>query len=71
MPETMQARFYIIDARPDGSADVYLFLPEKEIRIVRGVIPWEGMEEDIRTRYDAWCASAETIMKGLHNNGLD
>lgn len=30
-------------------------------RVVRGVIPWDGLEDDIRTRYEAWCESGEVI----------
>lgn len=70
LPANREKRFYDIRPQNDGTADVYL-TPGDAILAVRGVIPWEGMEEDIRTRYDAWCASAEVIMKGLHNNGLD
>ena len=29
--------------------------------VVRGVTPFEGLEEDIRARYDAWCESAEEV----------
>ena len=31
------------------------------VRIVRGVVPWEGIEDDIRARYHAWCESAEVV----------
>lgn len=67
-------RFYRIDPQKDGIVDIYL-VPEateygdatdaKEyditLLIVRGVVPWNGMEEDIRSRYDSWCESAEKI----------
>ena len=59
-------RFYAIDQRKDGTADVYL-IPyvreyETEVRVVRGVVPWDGMEEDIRERFYAWCESGEMIL---------
>lgn len=60
---------------PDGdTVDVYL-RPEitiydtdagvreydVRVRVMRGVVPWDGLEDDIRTRFDAWCAEAEVI----------
>ena len=66
--------FYSITENEDGTADVFLNphadtdLTTEEarehgltIRVVRGVEPWDGMEEDIRRRYDAWCESGEEI----------
>lgn len=67
-------KFYEIVPLEDGTADVYLtpngtvYVAEDGFReydatvlLVRGVATWEGMEEDIRRRYDSWCASAEDI----------
>lgn len=65
---------YSIVPQVDGTVDVYL-RPEVQVyhtdlgirefdmtvRLVRGVIPWDGLEEDIRARYQAWCDSAEVI----------
>lgn len=31
------------------------------VRVIRGVIPWDGLEDDIRARFDAWCETAEVI----------
>ena len=31
------------------------------VGILRGLVPWEGLEEDIRRRWDDWCAEAERI----------
>ena len=31
------------------------------VRLVRGIVPWDGLEEDIRARYEAWCESGEVI----------
>lgn len=73
-PKRSGRRFYAIDDNGDGTADVYL-MPEVtvyhtedgfreydvQVRIVRGVIAWDGMEADIRARYEAWCESAEVI----------
>ena len=67
-------RFYAINDNGDGTVDVYL-MPDvtvyptedgfKEydvsVRIVRGVVPWDGLEQDIRARFMAWCESAEVI----------
>lgn len=67
-------KFYEITPGNDGTVDVYL-RPEvttydtdmglKEydvrVRVVRGVVPWDGMEDDIRVRFDAWCETAEVI----------
>lgn len=67
-------RFYSIVENDDGTVDVYLApvvytyntdLGIKEyditVTIVRGVEPWDGMEDDIRRRFDAWVESGETI----------
>ena len=67
-------KFYEIVKQKDGTADVYLipngtvYVTEDGFReydatvlLVRGVASWDGMEEDIRRRYDSWCASAEDI----------
>jgi len=67
-------RFYSIDDNGDGTVDVYL-MPDvtvyptedgfKEydirVRVVRGIVPWDGLEQDIRARFMAWCESAEVI----------
>lgn len=69
-----RGKFYEIMPGNDGTVDVYL-RPEvtaydtnvgvKEydvrVRVVRGVVPWDGMEDDIRARFDAWCETAEVI----------
>lgn len=31
------------------------------VRVVRGIVPWNGLEQDIRARFMAWCESAEVI----------
>lgn len=67
-------RFYGILQNEDGTVDVYLKPEiqtyrtedgEKEydgtVGILRGLVPWEGLEEDIRRRWDDWCAEAERI----------
>lgn len=69
-----EKQFYRIVPGDDGTVDVYLH-PEvtaydtdigvKEydvrVRVVRGVVPWDGMEDDIRARFGAWCETAEVI----------
>lgn len=66
-------RFYSIEENEDGTVDVYLAPDgtvyrtdegveyDVDLHVVRGVEPWEGLEEDIRARYDAWCESGEVI----------
>lgn len=67
-------RFYCIQDNEDGSVDVYLnpklyplSTPDGAIDydisviVVSGVIPWAGMEDDIRARYDSWIQSGEKI----------
>lgn len=65
----------MIDPQTDGTVDVYLApdavlyrtedgLMECEcmtVRIVKGVIPWPGLEADIRKRYYDWIGVADTI----------
>ena len=67
-------KFYSIVWREDGLVDVILS-PELKVyetdcgirefdisaRIVRGVEPWPGLEDDVRMRYEAWCESGEVI----------
>lgn len=74
---TRERVFYrIIKNKDDGTVDVWL-TPGTAVPIydsltgrydynfrilaVRGLIPWDGMEEDIRNRYTDWVASAEEI----------
>lgn len=65
--------FFEIIPGDDDTVDVYL-RPEitvydtfgvreydVRVRVVRGVIPWDGLETDIRMRFNAWCDSAEVI----------
>lgn len=67
-------RFYVILDNGDGTADVYLrpdALPTAPrdgetfdnmgAILVRGVERTEGLENDIRERFDDWCASGETV----------
>lgn len=73
-PSEKGRRFYAIEEQPDGTVDVYLSpviciydtcFGVKEydisIRVVRGVIPWDGIEDDIRSRFDSWCECGEVI----------
>lgn len=73
-PRDRPRKFYEIVPAGDGFVDVYL-APDvvvydtdigiKEydmtVRVVRGIVPWSDIEEDIRARYDAWCKTAEEI----------
>lgn len=73
-PLHRERRFYSIEENSDGTVDVYLIpsfaiyrTPDGfaeydiDIRVVRGITPWDGLEEDIRRRYEAWCESGEAI----------
>ncbi len=66
--------FYSIEPQEDGTVDVYLApavtvydtdigVKEYDIsfRVVKGVVPWPDMENDIRARYDAWCESGTLV----------
>lgn len=66
--------FYSIHENDDGLLDIYLrpdVMPIKtpdgftdydiSVLVVRGVEPFDGIEDDIRERYHAWCDSAEMI----------
>ena len=68
------SRFFTICDNRDGTVDVFLNPTivtyetadgfkeyDIEVKAVRGIVPWDGLEEDIRRRYDAWCESGETI----------
>ena len=52
--------FYSIQPNGDGSVDV-LLRPRDRLLIVKGVVPWDGMEDDIRARYGAWCDLAAPV----------
>ena len=66
--------FYSIRENENGTVDVYLrpeILPLKAdngfvdydvcVIVVKGVEPYDGLEEDIRARYDDWCESGEVV----------
>ena len=57
--------FYAVHQRDDGTVDVHLMPFDGMTLIVCGVVPWDGMEDDIRARYYAWCESAQFDRKGL------
>lgn len=73
-PRDHPGKFYSIEEQGDGTANVYL-IPNGQIydtdigikefdvdlRVVRGIEIFPGMEEDIRMRYEAWLESAEII----------
>lgn len=73
-PTRKGRQFYELLPREDGTIDIFLnprvyplTTPEGatdydvRVLVVRGVTPFEGLEEDIRARYDAWCESAEEV----------
>lgn len=67
-------RFYSVQRNKDGTLDVYLHpdklskIPEELMKydeiflVVKGVEPFDGIEEDIRCRFSSWCESAEVIV---------
>ena len=73
LPRDHPREFYRIEPRSDGTVDVLLKpdtglmfrggLPtvEHTVIIVEGIEPWDGLEDDIRRRYDAWCVSGKRI----------
>ena len=73
LPAT-EMRFYYIQPNDDGTVDVYLNPDVTEYRtedghreydiavlVVRGIVPWDGLEDDIRSRFDDWCESGDRI----------
>lgn len=62
--------FYEIIDNEDGTADIYLdtgtTFPDDEgdcrFRILKGVEIWDGLEEDVRRRFDDYYQSAKVIM---------
>lgn len=68
-------KYYDLIAQPDGTVDVYLMpaacvwdadlggvrLYGCGLRVVRGVVPWDGLEGDVRARFDVWCEAAEMV----------
>ena len=53
--------FYALRENDDGTLDVFL-CPDDRRLVVRGVEPFDGVEEDIRARYDAWCEAGEEVV---------
>lgn len=61
-PPEQGRRFYEIRQREDGHVDVYLTPILGHLIVVWGVEPRDDLEDDIRLRYGAWCASGEVIV---------
>ena len=53
-------QFYCIQPNGDGTVDV-LLRPGDRLLVVKGIVPWDGLDDDVRTRYGAWCDAAEPI----------
>lgn len=73
-PPKYGRRFYHIQDNADGTVDIFLnprpmpmTTPEGvadydiSICVVRGVVPFDGLEEDIRRRFCAWCEIGKEI----------
>ena len=70
----MERKCYAILENADGTVDVLLRPlvsrfdtptgPEYDVElyIVRGVVPWDGIENDIVSRFNDWRESAEIII---------
>lgn len=67
--------FYTIMPNDDGTVDVYLALHSENyptedgltehdatFSVVRGVVPWEGLYEEVRHNYYAWCEAGEKVV---------
>ena len=71
LPVNRGRRFYFVHGNDDGTVDVYLWpksgIDDTAILVVKHVQPFDGLEDDIRERYAAWCDSAEVITKGGEN----
>ena len=52
---------YLIPSAQTYHTDVGVDEYDIDLRVVRGVVPYQGLEDDIRCRYEAWCDSAEVI----------
>lgn len=54
-----EERYFSIRKDEDGTVDVILRTESAghdiSVRVIRGVKSYDGLEEDIRKRYDAWC----------------
>lgn len=73
-PRYFHSDFYAIVPSSGDMVDIYL-IPngtiypiqdgfkeyDVDIRIVRGIAYYDGLEEDIRARYSVWCDIAEKI----------
>lgn len=73
-PKHIRSDFYVIVPSCDDLVDIYL-IPngtiypiwdgfkeyDIDIRIVRGITYYDGLEADIRARYPVWCSIAEEI----------
>lgn len=67
-------QFFSIQPNGDGTVDVIL-RPEVHpmktedgftdydvsVLVVKGIEPFDGLEEDVRLRYDAWCEIGEEV----------
>lgn len=70
---TVKQDFYQIHSNGDGTVDVYLHpvsvygggcdtkKNDIAVRVVKGIEPFDGLEEDIRRRYGDWYDSGEII----------
>ena len=70
LPPGNGRHFYRIYENEDGTVDVYLrpdVLPYRagneivKVLVMKHVVPYDGLEDDIRARFRAWCESAEVI----------
>ena len=69
-----RCKFYEIIPGDGGTVDMYM-RPEVTVydtdtgtkeydvqaRVIRGIVPWDDLEDDIRARFDAGCKEAEVI----------
>jgi hypothetical protein len=81
--QRIHSDFYWLEPRGDGLIDVYLipsgtvypapdgFMEyDADVRVVRGVKPSPGLEDDIRARYSAWYNTGESMERGRFFDGI-
>ena len=56
----MTIHFYYIQHNENGTVDVYV-TTGAQLRVLRGLVPDDDLEEDIQERFNAYYSDAEVI----------
>lgn len=69
-----RTRLFVVEPNGDGTVDIFLDPVvqsyetdvgvreyDASVRVVRGIVPWPGMIDDIRGRFDVWRECGEAI----------